>query len=55
MISSVAMRILLATRRFSTSKLVGHMAIATTADYTVIGQAREAELVGGVCERLLLA
>ncbi|HLG95252.1 MAG TPA: tyrosine-type recombinase/integrase [Bryobacteraceae bacterium] len=38
-----------------TSKLVGHVAIATTADYTIVGQAREAELVGGVCERLLLA
>jgi hypothetical protein len=38
-----------------TSKLVGHVAIATTADYTLIGQAREAELVSGVCERLLLA
>jgi hypothetical protein len=38
-----------------TSKQVGHVAIATTADYTIIGQAREAELVGSVCERLLLA
>jgi integrase len=38
-----------------TSKLVGHVAVSTTADYTIIGQAREAELIGGVCERLLLA
>jgi integrase len=38
-----------------TSKLVGLVAINTTADYTIIGQAREAELVGSVCERLLLA
>jgi hypothetical protein len=37
-----------------TSKLVGHVAIATTADHTVVGHAREAELVGVVCERLLL-
>jgi len=44
MISSVTMRIVLATRRFSTSKLVGHVAIATTADYTIIGHAREAEI-----------
>jgi len=36
------------------SKLVGHVAIATTADHTVVGHAREAELVGGVCARLLL-
>jgi len=36
-------------------KLVGHVAITTTADYTIVGQAREAELVGSVCERLLLA
>jgi len=38
-----------------TSKLVGHVAITTTADYTIVGQAREAELGGSVCERLLLA
>jgi integrase len=38
-----------------TSKLVGHVAVATTEDYTIIGQAREAELVGSVCERLLLS
>jgi len=38
-----------------TSKLVGHVAINTTADYTIIGQAREAELVDSVCERLLPA
>ena len=37
-----------------TSKLVGHVAVSTTADYTIIGQAREAELVTRVCERLLL-
>lgn len=37
-----------------TGKLIGHVAVRTTADYTVIGHAREAELVGGVCERLLL-
>ncbi len=37
-----------------TSKLVGHVAVSTTADYTIVGQAREAELIGGVCERLLL-
>lgn len=28
-----------------TSKLVGHVAIATTADYTIVGHAREAELM----------
>jgi hypothetical protein len=38
-----------------TSKLVGHVAVSTTADYTIVGQAREAELVNSVCERLLLA
>jgi len=38
-----------------TSKLVGHVATSTTADYTIVGAAREAELIGGVCERLLLA
>lgn len=37
------------------SKLVGHVAVTTTADYTIVGQAREAELVAGLCERLLLS
>jgi integrase len=34
-------------------KLVGHTTMAMTANYTVIGAAREAELVNGVCQRLL--
>lgn len=37
------------------SKLVGHVAIGTTADYTIIGRAREVALVSGVCERLALS
>ncbi len=36
-----------------TSKLVGHVAVSTTAEYTIVGRAREAELVNGVFQRLL--